>query len=114
MDNFEQIQAQADLARAEREAAALLAQLEAKDSANAVAASVQPHKMPSPHAPGEAPRNPVDSVGKPEGWDDQLLSALDGNFKPATLDSMRVPTNTSSHTVDFAQKIRDANKYGKK
>lgn len=105
-------EAQADLAVAEKQAAALLAELEAKDSANAVAATVQ-HKMPSPYAPGENP-DPVKGVGQPEGWNNDLYNALDGNFKPVDLDNMRNPTNTSSHQVDFAQKIRDANKYGKK
>jgi hypothetical protein len=56
----------------------------------------------------------VKGVGEPEGWNNQLWNALDGNFKPATPESIHTPTNTSSATIDFAQKIRDANKYGKK
>lgn len=106
-------QAQADLAKAEREAAALLAELEAKDAANSVASGVQPHKMPSPYAPGETP-DPVKGVGEPEGYKNGLWNALDGNFKPVNLENLKTPTNTSSATIDFAQKIRDANKYGKK
>lgn len=108
--------ADADLARAEREAAALLAELQAKDAANATAASV--HQLPAPYAPGERPPDPtpdpVKGVAQPQGMQEQLMNAMDGNFKPVNLDDMRQPTNTSSHMVDFAQKIRDANKFGKK
>jgi hypothetical protein len=105
----------ADLKREEDAAAALLAELEAKDRANATASTVsKQHQMPSPHAPGEAPADPVKGVGEPEGWNNDLWNALDGNFKPVDFDSVKTPTNTSSHTVNFAQKIRDANKYGKK
>jgi len=107
-------QAQADaaaaLARAEAEAAALLADLEAKDHS---APPKVTHALPSPYAPGELPPDPVKGVGEPEGYKNQLYNALDGNFKPVNLDDMRIPTNTASVTVDFAQKIRDANKYGK-
>jgi hypothetical protein len=101
----------ADLHRAETDAAALRAVLEAKDAANSVAAGVQPHKMPPQHAPGD---DPVKGVGEPAGWNNDLWNALDGNFKPATPETIHTPTNTSSTTVNFAQKIRDANKYGKK
>jgi len=107
-------QAQADaaaaLARAEAEAAALLADLEAKDHS---APPKVTHALPSPYAPGELPPDPVKGVGEPEGYKNQLYNALEGNFKPVNLDDMRIPTNTASVTVDFAQKIRDANKYGK-
>lgn len=113
MDSLENIQAQADLAKAEREAAALLAELQAKDTANAAAASV--HKMPAQYAPGETPpADPVKGVGEPEGYHNDLWNALDGNFKPVDHTNIKQPTNAASHTVDFAQKIRDANKYGNK
>lgn len=109
-------QAQADekaaaklaLDQANADAAKLLAELEAANPG---------HKMPSPYAPGEAPpppADPVKGVGQPEGWNNDLWNALDGNFKPVNFENLKTPTNTSSHTVDFAQKIRDANKYGKK
>lgn len=101
--------AQAALAKAEADAAALLADLEAKDHADAAVS----HTLPSPYAPGERP-DPVKGVGEPEGYKNDLWNALDGNFKPVDLESMKQPTNKASVTIDFAQKIRDANKYGKK
>lgn len=100
MDGFEDIKAQADAVSAEKQAAAQQAQEAAREQANAVAAGVK--------------ADPVKGVGEPEGWNNDLYNALDGNFKPANLDTMRVPTNTSSVTVDFAQKIRDANKQNRK
>lgn len=112
MDDFEAMQAKLDLQRAEDEAKALLAELEAKDRANAVAQGVAGHKMPSPYAPGEEPRDPVKGVAGPEGMQ-QLHDALDSSFRPVDLSKMKETTLASSHTVDFAQKIRDANKYRK-
>lgn len=99
-----------DLARAEAQAAALLAELEAKDAANDVAAGLPKYEMPSPYAPGEGPRDPRKSVAAP-GGQVQLNDALNSMFKPADPDTIRKPTNTSTHTVNFAQKIRDAQKY---
>jgi hypothetical protein len=91
------------LQRAEAEAAALLAELNAKDNANAVASTV--HKMPSPYAPGEEPpRDPVKSLAalysQGQDW------ANDQSFRPAFGET----TLPVSHTVDFAQKIKDAQK----
>jgi len=113
MDNFDpaaqaQAQAMADLQHAEAQAAALLAELEAKDAANAVAATVQPHRMPSPYAPGDEP-DPVKGVASPGAQ--QLHDALDSSFRPVDLARVKETTLASSHTIDFAQKIRDAQKF---
>jgi hypothetical protein len=89
-------QANADLQHAEAQAAALLAELEAKDAANATAASVV--------------RDPVKSVAASTGADD-LADALNSSFKPVNLKDMGKTTLASSHTVDFAQKIKDAQKF---
>ena len=112
MDNFDPVsqqhsQAQADLQHAEAQAAALLAELQAKDAANATAASV--HKMPSPYAPGAEP-DPVKGVAP--SAHEQVMSALESSFKPVDLSKMKETTLASSRTVDFAQKIRDAQKFG--
>lgn len=100
-------QAKLDLAAAEADAKALLAELEAAD-----AVAPKSYKMPPRYAPGEEP-DPVAGVAQPEGYQAQLYNALDGNFKPATPETITQSTLASSHTVDFAQKIRDANKYRK-
>lgn len=102
-----QANAQAALQAANDAAAALLSELESKDPEPRPKSA--PKTMPSPYAPGEGPRNPVDSVARPSAqsaWQD----VIDSSFKPVDLDALRKPTNTSSHTVDFAQKIRDAQK----
>lgn len=95
-----------ELDRANREAEALLAELEAKDAANDVAATV--YKMPPEYAPGERPRLPSDSVAKPGS--EQLGDALNSSFRPVNMDTIGKSTLPSSVTVDFAQKIRDARK----
>ena len=101
-------QAKLDLANAEAEAKELLSELEASD-----AAKPKVYKMPSPYAPGDEP-DPVKGVAQPEGYQDQLFNALDGNFKPATPETIKQSTLASSHTVNFAQKIREANKQNRK
>lgn len=101
--------AKATLDKANAAAAAYLAELQAKDAANGVAANV--HQMPSEYAPGEGPRDPKASVAAPGS--EQLQNALDGSFKPAinANGTFRKSTLPVSHKVDFAQKIRDAQKY---
>lgn len=100
-------QAKAEMARAQNAAEALLAELDAKDAVNATAASLpEPkYKMPSEFAPGD----PRASVAAPSGGD-QLHNALEGSFRPVNMDNIKQTTLPSSHTVDFAQKIRDARK----
>lgn len=103
-------QAKAAMAKATDAAEALLADLEAQDAVNATAASVpeSKYKMPSPYAPGEGPRDPSSSVAAPGG--SQLHDALESSFRPVNKDNIKQTTLPSSHTVDFAQKVRDANK----
>jgi hypothetical protein len=103
-------QAKAAMAKAQDAAEALLADLEAQDAVNATAASVPASKyqMPSEYAPGD----PRASVAAPSGGD-QLHNALEGSFRPVNMSNLKETTLPSSKTVDFAQKIRDANKYGK-
>jgi hypothetical protein len=100
-------QAKADLATANSAAEALLADLEAKDAVNSTAGSVAApaHQMPSPYAPGD-PRNGV-AAPSPA---DQLHDALESSFRPVNMKNLKENTLPSSKTVDFAQKIRDANK----
>ena len=102
-------QAKAAMAKAQDAAEALLADLEAQDAVNATAASVPKPKyeMPSRYAPGEGPRDPSSSVAAPAS---QLHDALESSFRPVNMDNIKQTTLPSSHTVDFAQKIRDANK----
>lgn len=99
-------QAKADMAKATNAAEALLADLEAQDQVNTVAASVpeSKYKMPSPYAPGD----PRASVAAPGG--SQLHDALEGSFRPVNKENISQVTLPSSKTVDFAQKVRDANK----
>jgi hypothetical protein len=109
MENFDpqaHSQAQANLQHAEAQAAALLAELEAKDAANSVASTVQPHRMPSQYAPGESP-DPVAGVAASSGFD-QFTDALDGSFKPVDFSKIRQTTLASSHTADLSQKLRTA------
>jgi len=103
-------QAKADMAKAQDAAQALLADLESQDAVNAVAASVaEPkYKMPSAYAPGD----PRAGVAAPSGGE-QLHNALDSSFRPVNMDNIKQNTLPSSKTVDFAQKIRDANKHGR-
>lgn len=106
-----QAQAQADLAAANAAAEALLADLQAKDAVNTVADTVPKYKMPSPYAPGEEP-NPVKGVA-PSTVDGigQLNDALGSTFKPVNLDDIAKPTNTASATINFAEKIKAAQKF---
>jgi hypothetical protein len=101
-------QAKADLIKAQDAAEALLADLEAQDAVNATAATVPKYQMPSEYAPGD----PRGGVAAPSG-SDQLHNALESSFRPVNIDNIKQTTLPSSQTVDFAQKIRDANKYGK-
>lgn len=103
----DRVAAKEALAKAEAEAKALLSQLEANEAPKG-----KTYTLPSPFPPGEEP-DPVKGVAQPEGYNNDLFNALDGNFKPANLDDMHIPTNTASHSVDFAQKIREANKHRK-
>lgn len=115
MDPFENMapspkqEAQAELARAEADAAALLADLEAKDPTPPAAAT---NKMPSPYAPGEAPaeRDPVESIARTQRISAQ--DAAEAMFKPVNAENIKDSTLPMSHRVDFAQKIRDAQKFG--
>ena len=103
------VNAQADLQAAEAAAAALLADLSAKDVANGTA-TVQPRlpSLPSRYAPGDAP-DPVKGVAAPGGG---LPEAL-GSFHAVDFETLRKPTNTESHKIDFAAKIKAAQKpYG--
>lgn len=99
--------AKADMVKATSAAEALLADLEAQDAVNATAGTLpEPkYKMPSQYPPGD----PRGSVAAPSGGD-QLKSALEGSFRPVDFDNVKQTTLPSSHTVDFAQKIRDAHK----
>jgi hypothetical protein len=101
-------QAKAEVAKATSAAEALLADLEAQDAVNAAASTVDTkHRLPSAYAPGD-PRNGV----APSGGD-QLHDALESSFRPVNKDNISQTTLPSSHTVDFAQKIRDARRpYG--
>lgn len=105
-------QAKADMVKAQSAAEALLADLEAQDAVNATAASVpeSKYKMPSAYAPGEGPRDPSSSVAAPAS---QLHNALESSFRPVNMDNISQTTLPSSKTVDFAQKIRDANKHNR-
>ena len=102
--------AKEDIAKATDAAAALLADLEAQDAVNATASAVPApkYKMPSEYAPGD----PRASVAAPSG-NQQLADALEGSFRPVNMDNIAQHTLPSSKVVDFAQKIRDAHKYGK-
>src|ERR1700743_784115 len=96
----QQADAQAQLNAAHNDAAALLAELDAKANANAVAASVDNGKpkytMPSKYAPGEDPaeRDPVQSIANttavqritPQQAQEQMFKAVDpGKAKETTL-----------------------------
>lgn len=111
--------AQARINHAEADAAALLAELQAKDAANATAASVDngkpKYKMPSKYAPGESPaeRDPVQSIANttPSAQRITTEQAADLMFKPAFDANPKETTLPMSHTVDFAAKIKAAQKY---
>lgn len=112
----EQADAQAALNAAENDAAALLAELEAKDAANATAATVHnvKYQMPSKYAPGEDPaeRDPVQSVQNTMPRRISAQEAAEKMFKPVgDTAKIRDTTLPMTHKVDFAQKIRDAQKF---
>lgn len=100
--------AMVDLARAEAEAEALLKELETEDVANGKAPASK-YAMKSQYAPGEDPaeRDPVKSL-KPA----LTLGGMDPD-DPRFSTAFKESTLAGSHTVDFAQKIREAQKpYG--
>ena len=103
-------QAKLDLAAAEADAQLLLDELNAADASEG--GKYKTYRLPSPYAPGEGPADPVKGVAQPAGYNDSLYNAMDGNFKPVDLTNLKDSTLQSSHTVDFAQKIKDANKHG--
>lgn len=96
-------QAHADLAAAEADAEALLADLNG-------AGGNSKYKMPSKYGPGEGPRDPRNSVASPGGSSPADLfgdgQGFSGNWKESTLPKGDIPS-TSGH-IDFKKKIDDA------
>lgn len=106
----EEADAKAALVSAEAEAAALLADLEAADPAIPPA---KKYKLPSPYAPGEGPRDPVQSIQNTMTQRISAQEAAEKLFKPVDPDHMKQNTLPMTHTVDFAAKIKAARKdYG--
>lgn len=93
------LKAEADvaLAKATADAAALLAELDAASP------SASKYQMPSQYAPGESPRDPVQSIKNTMGTPD--MSGF-GDDDPRW-SGKELPMSV---TVDFASKIKNANK----
>lgn len=98
-----------DLAHAEREAAKLLAELEANDAAE----GKNKYQLPSPYAPGEGP-DPVGHVARPTAEE-----VAENMFRPVDPNQMQHSTLPDAgvgdpHKIDWTQKIREArNPYGR-